>query len=59
MRILLDGTSVVEVVNDKGVVVKALPGLASWEPVRKTDGTIDVAASKVEPVKETVVALEA
>lgn len=37
--------------DDKGVVVKPLPGKVSWEPVRKLDGSIDAVASKVEPVK--------
>lgn len=53
-----------EVKDEKGVVVKPLPGRVSWEPVRKLDGTIDVAASKVqpaveEPIKGDVVAFEA
>jgi len=64
VRIPLDGTSIAEVKDDKGVVVKPLPGRASWEPARKADGTIDAAASKVqpaveEPIKGDVVAFEA
>jgi len=59
VRIPLVGTSIAEVKDDKGVVVKPLPGRVSWEPVRKLDGTVDAAASKVEPVVEAVVAFEA
>jgi len=30
------------------------PGVASWEPAYKEDGTIDVAQSKIEPVEEVI-----
>lgn len=45
---------VAEEKDDKGIVVKALPGRVSWEPKRLEDGKIDVAASKLEPVKEEI-----
>lgn len=63
VRFPVDGVAA-EVKDAEGVVLKALPGKVSWEPVRKVDGTIDAVASKTEPVKEQpiegdVVAFEA
>ena len=49
------GGLVQEVRDAQGVVIKALPGAASWAPTIKADGTIDVVNSKVDPGTAQVV----